>query len=182
MLRQGVGVNAIGDAGPAVRELLVGEDVALLARRDVRRAYAVVLASAMMSSTMSSMGRGPRAVRGAEVRRRSLPLQACRYITRRSCQDRGGPWLTAALELVTRLCAYIPTARPHGPPRGAGRPKAAMTQPCSSGLGQFPKQNTRVIVHLQWAGSLAVDSNQSQSSKELTNQGWFFFHWRSVVK
>jgi hypothetical protein len=37
--RQGVGVNAIGDAGPAVLELLVGEDVALLARRDVRRAY-----------------------------------------------------------------------------------------------------------------------------------------------
>ena len=142
MPRQGVGVNAIGDAGPAVLELLVGEDVVLLARRNVRRAYVVVLASAMMSSTMSSMGRGPRAVRGAEVRRRSLPLQACRYITRRSCQDRGGPWLTAALELVTRLCAYIPTARPHGPPRGAERPKAAMTQPCSSGLGQsLPKQN-----------------------------------------
>jgi hypothetical protein len=41
--RQGVGVNAIGDAGPAVLELLVGEDVALLARRDVRRAYDDVL-------------------------------------------------------------------------------------------------------------------------------------------
>ena len=76
MPRQGVGVNAIGDAGPAVLERLVGEDVALLARRDVRRAYVVVLASAMMSSTMSSMGRGPRAARGAEVRRRSLDVGA----------------------------------------------------------------------------------------------------------
>jgi hypothetical protein len=47
--RQGVGVNAVGDAGPAALELLVGEDLALLARRDVRRAYVVVLASAMMS-------------------------------------------------------------------------------------------------------------------------------------
>ena len=89
MPRQGVGVNAVGDAGPAALELLVGKDLALLARRDVRRAYVVVLASAMMSSMMSSMGRGPRAVRGAEVRRRNLPLQACRSSTRRSCQDLG---------------------------------------------------------------------------------------------
>ena len=53
MPRQGVGVNAIGDAGPAVLELLVGEDVALLARRDVRRAYDDVLDDVLVGARAS---------------------------------------------------------------------------------------------------------------------------------
>jgi len=68
----------------------------------------------MMSSTMSSMGRGPRAVRGAEVRRRSLPLQACRYITRRSCQDRGGSMADGgarACDTPVRVHSHCPPAR-----------------------------------------------------------------------